>query len=251
MPTAREALLNAGLSALAGLPWSAVRMVDVASAAGVSRQTLYNEFGSKDGLARALVRREVDLYLRGVERLLGERAETVDRLVAVAEWTVTEARARPLLRALLTGCWGEWLPSPGPARIAGPPPGAMARHRAGTGPPATGDLVALVRDRSVAALERHRPEPGRADHRPDHGRPEPGRPDHGRPDHGQGEPLRPGAHRADLLYRSELAVRLALAHLVAPGGDSVGPLVRTAVTLPLSPPPSAPVSAPSPRAGAR
>ncbi|MGQ5228634.1 helix-turn-helix domain-containing protein, partial [Streptomyces sp. yara] len=39
-------------------PWSAVRMVDVAAAAGVSRQTLYNEFGSKDGLARALVRRE-------------------------------------------------------------------------------------------------------------------------------------------------------------------------------------------------
>ncbi len=38
-------------------------MVDVAAAAGVSRQTLYNEFGSKDGLARALVRREADGYL--------------------------------------------------------------------------------------------------------------------------------------------------------------------------------------------
>ncbi|MGW7369491.1 TetR family transcriptional regulator, partial [Streptomyces sp. NPDC054841] len=47
MPTAREALLNAALTALSGLPWSGIRMVDVASAAGVSRQTLYNEFGSK------------------------------------------------------------------------------------------------------------------------------------------------------------------------------------------------------------
>lgn len=107
MPTAREALLRSALAALADLPWSAIRMVDVASGAGVSRQTLYNEFGSKDGLARALMRREADRYLHGVERLLGERADAADRLVAVAEWTVGEARARPLLRALLTGCWGS------------------------------------------------------------------------------------------------------------------------------------------------
>src|SRR5690606_13349312 len=58
MPAARESLLDAAYAALARRPWSAVRMVDVAAAAGVSRQTLYNEFGSKDGLARALVRRE-------------------------------------------------------------------------------------------------------------------------------------------------------------------------------------------------
>ncbi|MGW6744570.1 TetR/AcrR family transcriptional regulator [Streptomyces sp. NPDC055025] len=228
MPTAREALLDAGLSALARLPWSAVRMVDVASAAGLSRQTLYNEFGSKDGLARALVRREVDLYLRGVERQLSERKDTVDRLVAVAEWTVAEARARPLLRALLTGCWGQWLPAPAPVRISAPPSGVPAQRRADAGPPATGDLVALVRDRSVAALERHRTEPGH--------------PDRGRTDHS-----RTGAGRAELLYRCELALRLALAHLVAPGGESVALLVRTAVTASLP----APLSAPSPRAGAR
>ncbi|QXE34815.1 TetR/AcrR family transcriptional regulator [Streptomyces sp. GMY02] len=227
MPTAREALLNAGLSALRELPWSAVRMVDVASAAGVSRQTLYNEFGSKEGLARALLRREVDLYLRGVERRLNERADTVDRLVGIAEWTVAEARARPLLRALLTGCWGEWLPAPGPVRITAQPSGVPAQRRADAGPPATGDLVALVRDRSAAALARSRMEQSRADH------------------------PRPAAGRAELLYRCELAVRLALAHLVAPGGESVGPLVRTAVTAPLPVPPPVPLSAPSPRAGAR
>ncbi|MEV6400687.1 TetR/AcrR family transcriptional regulator, partial [Streptomyces sp. NPDC051907] len=115
MPTARESLLNAALAALADQPWSGVRMVDVASAAGVSRQTLYNEFGSKDGLARALVRREADGYLHGVDRVLAAQAAgTADRLVSVAEWTVGQARARPLLRALLTGCWGERLPAPRP-----------------------------------------------------------------------------------------------------------------------------------------
>lgn len=41
-------LLDAAYTALARRPWSAVRMVDVAASAGVSRQTLYNEFGSKE-----------------------------------------------------------------------------------------------------------------------------------------------------------------------------------------------------------
>lgn len=50
MPAARESLLDAAYTALARRSWSTVRMVDVAAAAGVSRQTLYNEFGSKEGL---------------------------------------------------------------------------------------------------------------------------------------------------------------------------------------------------------
>ncbi|MEU2796218.1 TetR family transcriptional regulator [Streptomyces sp. NPDC007117] len=50
MPTARQALLEAALRALSDRPWHAVRMVDVAALADVSRQTLYNEFGTKGGL---------------------------------------------------------------------------------------------------------------------------------------------------------------------------------------------------------
>ncbi|MFB6982190.1 TetR/AcrR family transcriptional regulator [Streptomyces scopuliridis] len=247
MPTAREALLRSALAALAELPWSAIRMVDVASGAGVSRQTLYNEFGSKDGLARALMRREADRYLHGVERLLGERADAADRLVAVAEWTVGEARARPLLRALLTGCWGEWLPAPPPARAATATSAVPAQRRADAGPPGSADLVALVRDRSAAALrqdprDQSPRDPGPRDQSPR----DPGPRDPGRRDRGQHD-----RDRDVLLYRCELAVRLALAHLIAPGAESVGPLVRTAVTAPLRAPLRAPLSAPSPRAGAR
>nr|WP_240436696.1 TetR/AcrR family transcriptional regulator [Streptomyces sporangiiformans] len=112
MPAARESLLDAAYTALARRPWSAVRMVDVAAEAGVSRQTLYNEFGSKEGLARALVRREADAYLAGVERALVSHAEPRERLAAAAEWTAAAARANALVRAMLTGCWGERLPSP-------------------------------------------------------------------------------------------------------------------------------------------
>ncbi|WP_137993452.1 TetR/AcrR family transcriptional regulator [Streptomyces vilmorinianum] len=152
MPTAREALLDAALAALAGLPWSAVRMVDVAAAAGVSRQTLYNEFGSKEGLARALVRREADAYLQGVEAVLAEPAPPARNLAAVAEWTVAEAGTRPLLRALLTGCWGERLPTPRPARTGARASVVPAQRRADAGVPSPADLLGLARDRAATAL---------------------------------------------------------------------------------------------------
>ncbi|MEU5423760.1 TetR family transcriptional regulator, partial [Streptomyces sp. NPDC020667] len=89
MPAARELLLDAAYAALDRRPWSGVRMVDVAAAAGVSRQTLYNEFGSKAGLARALVRREADALLAGVERALadaGPTADAGDRCAAATGW---------------------------------------------------------------------------------------------------------------------------------------------------------------------
>ncbi|WP_351232450.1 TetR/AcrR family transcriptional regulator [Streptomyces sp. NPDC002133] len=202
MPSAREALLNAALTALYHLPWSGIRMVDVASVAGVSRQTLYNEFGSKEGLARALVRREADAYLHGVDRslLLERGAGGVEQLVAVAEWTVGEARARPLLRALLTGCWGERLPAPRAVRTAALS-GVPAQRRADAGHPAPSELATAVRDRSFAALE-------------------------------HAARSRTKEEAAEVAHRCELAVRLALSCVVAPAPDGVGQLVRTAVSGP-------------------
>ncbi|MFD3496227.1 TetR/AcrR family transcriptional regulator [Streptomyces sp. NPDC058690] len=196
MPAAREALLDAALSALSTLPWTTVRMVDVASAAGVSRQTLYNEFGSKDGLARALVRRAADGYLAGVERALQSPGDTGDRLAATAAWTVRAARTNTLVRALLTGCWGERLPRP--ARLSGPPSSPVpAQRRADAGSPSPAELLGLVRDRAVAAL------------------------DGGRPQH---DP-------AALAVTCEIALRLALSYAVAASSvptDAV-PLVREVV----------------------
>ncbi|MFD3992322.1 TetR/AcrR family transcriptional regulator [Streptomyces sp. NPDC058548] len=144
MPTAREALLDAALAALAHRSWSAVRMADLAVAARVSRQTLYNEFGSKEGLARALARREADAYLQGVRRLLAAPAPPERNLAVVAEWIVTRAASRPVLRALLTGAWDERLPAPRPARPGARPAAVPAQRRADEGPPAPGELVAAT-----------------------------------------------------------------------------------------------------------
>ncbi|MCX5310809.1 TetR/AcrR family transcriptional regulator [Streptomyces sp. NBC_00154] len=195
MPAAREALLDAALSALSTLPWATVRMVDIASAAGVSRQTLYNEFGSKDGLARALVRRAADGYLAGVERALEPPGGTGDRLAATAAWTVRAARTNTLVRALLTGCWGERLPRP--ARLSGPPFSPVpAQRRADAGPPTPAELLGLVRDRAVAALDGGRP-----------------------------------PHDPALAVTCEIALRLALSYAVAASSvpTDAAPLVREVV----------------------
>ncbi|MEU7553604.1 TetR/AcrR family transcriptional regulator [Streptomyces sp. NPDC044571] len=190
MPAARESLLEAAGAALATRPWPSVRMVDVAAAAGVSRQTLYNEFGGKAGLGRALVRREADWYLDGVDRALRSPAAGGERLASVAEWTVRAARARPLVRALLTGCWDGNLPVP---------PGQGARP--GVPAPGPGELARAVRDRASVAL-------------------------------------RPG----EGAQRFELAVRLALSYVIAPGEEpGLGELMRLLRVL----------SEPSPTAGGR
>ncbi len=129
MPTARAALLDAALAALETRPWAQVRMVEVAADAGVSRQTLYNEFGGKDGLARALVRREAEAVLTGFEdALAGARRRGADAgecFAAATAWTLHTARSSPLARAALTGCRPERLP-PGPE----PPLASALRDRA-------------------------------------------------------------------------------------------------------------------------
>ncbi|WP_327704813.1 TetR/AcrR family transcriptional regulator [Streptomyces decoyicus] len=168
MPAARESLLDAAYTALMNRPWAAVRMVDVAAAAGVSRQTLYNEFGSKEGLARALVRRETESYLAGVARALargasaaGTRGDAAGRVVAAAAWTLRTARANPLVRAALTGCWGDRLPTPAPEPAGSVPlpaarPGVPAQRAAMPveGPlPGPAELVGRFCDQAVAALE--------------------------------------------------------------------------------------------------
>ncbi|WP_392963145.1 TetR/AcrR family transcriptional regulator [Streptomyces sp. LN245] len=151
MRAAGESLLDAAYTALARGPWSAVRMVDVAAVAGVSRQTLYNEFGSKEGLARALVRREADAYLAGVDRALAAHTDARDRLAATAEWTTSTARSNALVRAMLTGSWSERLPSPGLSAVPSSSP-VPAQRRADGPLPSPADFVVLVRDRAVAAL---------------------------------------------------------------------------------------------------
>ena len=56
----RETVLDAMRAELLVQDWSAITLTDVARTAGVSRQTIYNEFGSRQGLAQAYALRLAD-----------------------------------------------------------------------------------------------------------------------------------------------------------------------------------------------
>jgi AcrR family transcriptional regulator len=60
----RDTILDAAYDLVVARGWTAARMADIAAAVGLSRQTLYNEFGSKDGLAAAVALRETERFLR-------------------------------------------------------------------------------------------------------------------------------------------------------------------------------------------
>ena len=66
-------------SSYAIAPWAQVTMAEIATAAGVSRQTLYNEFGTRDEFGQALVIRESGRLLDAVEQTIAEHAERPDR----------------------------------------------------------------------------------------------------------------------------------------------------------------------------
>ncbi len=112
MHTTRDLLLDAAADAvLSGAEWSRLRMADVARAAGVSRQTLYYEFGSKDALAEALALREAARYMEGAEAaMVGHEGSPGEAVGAATEFTLREATSNPLLKAVLTDDSGGLLP---------------------------------------------------------------------------------------------------------------------------------------------
>lgn len=116
MHSTRDLLLDAAADAvLSGAEWSRLRMADVARSAGVSRQTLYYEFGSRDALAEALALREAARYMEGAEAAMtaaraGDEGSPGQAVGAATEFTLREAASNPLLKAVLTDDSGGLLP---------------------------------------------------------------------------------------------------------------------------------------------
>ncbi len=98
----RDRLLDAGREQLAERTWSAVTMAEIAAAAGVSRQTLYNEFGTRDEFGQALVIREGGRLLDAVERAIDEhKDDPLAALTAALERFLVIAQDDSLVRVLL------------------------------------------------------------------------------------------------------------------------------------------------------
>lgn len=109
--TAREALLDAARDAVASGAWARVRMADLARTAGVSRQTLYNEFGTRDGLAAALAAREGERFRAGaVAAFAATPGDAGQALGAAAAWAMRAAAGDPVVTAALADEAGGLLP---------------------------------------------------------------------------------------------------------------------------------------------
>ncbi len=99
----RETLFGAARDALERGSWSETTMADIASAAGVSRQTLYKEFGSRDEFAQAFVIHEGERFLDGVEAAVREHLDDPRAAVGAAlGFFLRSAGEDPLVRILLS-----------------------------------------------------------------------------------------------------------------------------------------------------
>jgi AcrR family transcriptional regulator len=106
----RNTLLDAACHQLDSQRWADVTMADIALAAGVSRQTLYKEFGSREEFAQVLVMREADRFLLAVEGALGSQLEDPAAALAAAFDVFLQAAAEnPLVRAIVHGTGAEEL----------------------------------------------------------------------------------------------------------------------------------------------
>lgn len=97
----RDRILDAAAEAFREQGWRRLTMAKIADRAGVSRQTVYNEFGSKQHMAEQLIMRELETFLE----IVRERFEAEDDLVAAVrsavEGALVTAEHNALLRSVL------------------------------------------------------------------------------------------------------------------------------------------------------
>lgn len=105
--TLRETLLDAAADLLPDRGHQGLRMADVAAKAGVSRQTVYNEIGSKRQLAEAMIMHELEVFLQAVDAAFEDNPDDLVEALREAATRVLEmARTNPLLHAVLSASHG-------------------------------------------------------------------------------------------------------------------------------------------------
>lgn len=98
----RDTLLDAAGELMDEAPWSEISMAAIAAQAGVSRQTLYNEFGSRDDFAQAYVLREADRFLTNVEEAFVQHADNPTEALRVGFRVFLEqTEENPMVRNII------------------------------------------------------------------------------------------------------------------------------------------------------
>ena len=106
-PTIRERVIEAAVTLTTDVGWAQVTMARLADTVGVSRQTVYNEIGTKPRLAEAMILRELERFLGLVT--LAFDAHPTDLVAAIrdASRSVLEAsQDNLLLKAIVSATHG-------------------------------------------------------------------------------------------------------------------------------------------------
>jgi AcrR family transcriptional regulator len=100
----RDLVLDAMRDLLLTRDWSAITLSDVARAAGISRQTIYNEFGSRQGLAQGYALRLADRLVDTVHAALDANVGNIyESFLQGFRSFFSESASDPLVISLLTG----------------------------------------------------------------------------------------------------------------------------------------------------
>ncbi len=129
------AIIDAALGVLARVGIAKLALEEVATEAGVSRQTVYRHFGSRDGLLSAVIVREEEDLLGLVDEATEGVADLEEAVHVGLAAALHGAQEHPLLQRLLTSEPEALLPfltlGSGPVlSIIGPAIAAVVEHRA-------------------------------------------------------------------------------------------------------------------------
>lgn len=97
----RARVLDATFAQIAQVGLAGLALEDVARRAGVSRQTVYRHFGSRDALVRELVLREEQWFIDRVVRAAAGHADAADAITAGVTEALHAAQEHALLRRLI------------------------------------------------------------------------------------------------------------------------------------------------------
>ncbi|GAA3993330.1 TetR family transcriptional regulator [Allokutzneria multivorans] len=103
----REDLLDATTRLLSERGFQGLRMADVAAATGVSRQTVYNEFGNKEALVQAVALRVTADFLDGTAAALDEAPDFLTGAHRAVRHILDRSLRDPLVSSILTGTGAE------------------------------------------------------------------------------------------------------------------------------------------------
>lgn len=105
--TTRDRIVEAAVAMTTESGWSAVTMAALAERVGVSRQTVYNELGSKEGLAEAVILRELERFLAVVTVAFDANPADLVAAIRAATYGVLElAQDNKLLHAVVSATHG-------------------------------------------------------------------------------------------------------------------------------------------------